>query len=158
VEGGITVDAERLRYPDPVLRVKDTMDMHAVAGGYGYVVFSLQDGRPLSHETFPSRGHARKEAEKKTQDALLILEIQPDGMTYREAEAVLKYERTLWSAGCRTPDTLETEENSGLLSMPHQKWDRQRMLQQLKTGKPLPGGPHENLPNGLVPAAYQRGN
>lgn len=139
---------EREQYPDPVLRVKDEMDFHAVAGGFGYAVFSLQTGSPLTHHTYPSRAAARKDGEKQTTDHLLILEIQPDGMPYNEAQAVLRYERTLISQGVRTPDQFEDEANSGLLSMPHQAHDRVRMAQQLRTGKPLyPSNvPYGNLP------------
>jgi hypothetical protein len=129
-------DLERLKWPDPVLRVKDCMDLHAVAGGRGYVAFSLQTGVPMSPFSFPSRGLARKEAEKATMDHLLILEIQPDGMPYKEAAAVLQYERTLISQGVRTPDVFETEENSGMLSMPRTRHDRRRMAAQLRKGKP----------------------
>jgi hypothetical protein len=129
--------SERDKWPDPVKRVKDEMDFHAVAGGFGYAVFSMQDGRPLTHDTYPSRALARKAGERKTSDHLLILEVQPDGMPYNEADAVLKYERALNSAGYRTPDTLESEENSGLLSMPRNRHDRRRMARQLKTGKAL---------------------
>lgn len=138
---------ERDKWPDPVRRVKDTMDMHAVAGGHGYVAFNLTDGRPYMG-TYPSRGTARRAAEKSTRDHLLIIEIQPDGMTYREANAVLQYERTLISQGVRTPDTLETEENSGLLSMPRTRYDRRRMAAQLRLGRPLTpvGAAYGNLP------------
>lgn len=141
-------DLEREKWPDPVRRVKDEMDMHAVAGARGYVAFSLQTGKPVLHSTFPSRGTARRSAEKLTTDMLLIIEVQPDGMTYKEADACLRYERTLASAGFRTPDTLETEENSGLLSMPRTKQDRKRMVNQLLSGKPLvpDGTSYGNLP------------
>lgn len=142
------MDAERDKWPDPVRRVKDEMDFHAVAGGYGYAVFSMQDGRPLTHIAYPSRREARKAGERQTQDFLLILEIQPDGMPYREADAVLRYERALNSAGVRTPDSLESEENSGILSMPRNRHDRRRMAAQLKSGKPLypAGTSYGNLP------------
>lgn len=146
------IDTERAKWPDPVLRVKDEMDMHAVGGGRGYCAFNLQTGKPMSRgNTFPSRAAARRNAEKKTMDHLLIIEVQPDGMTYREADCCLRYERTLVSAGVRTPDHFETEENSGLLSMPRTKHDRQRMYQQLVSGKPLlpEGLPYGNLPSFL---------
>jgi len=130
-------DLERLKWPDPVLRIKDVMDMHAVAGSFGYVAFSLQTGKSLTGPWHTSRRSARREAEKKTADHLLILEIQPDGMTYREADAVLRYERALASAGIRTPDSLESEENSGILSMPRNRHDRRAMAAQLRRGKPL---------------------
>lgn len=151
---------ERLKWPDPVLRVKDEMDMHAVAGGQGYAVFSLQDGMPLTHDTYPSRAYARRYGERKSTDHLLIIEVQPDGMSYREAEAVLKYERTLVSAGFRSPDSLETEENSGVLSMPRTKSDQIRMIRQLKSGRPLYPShiPYGNTPSMKqhVPPAFLR--
>jgi hypothetical protein len=149
-------DLERLKWPDPVLRVKDTMDMHAVAGGHGYVAFSLQTGVPQSPFAFPSRRLARRDAEKTTTDNLLIIEIQPDGMPYREAAAVLRYERTLISQGIRTPDEFETEENSGLLSMPRTRHDRRRMAAQLRKGQTasLPA----DVPYGNLPYFLRKGN
>lgn len=148
-------DTERLKWPDPVLRVKDAMDVHAIAMHEGateggYAVFRLSDGVPMSGALFPSRAAARKEAERKTRDHLLIIEAQPDGMPFREAEAVLKYERTLIGMGIRSPDTeyLETQENSGLLSMPRNRHDRRAMTAQLRKGKPLypPEITYGNLP------------
>jgi len=134
----VSEDLERLKWPDPVLRIKDEMDLHAVAGGKGYCAFNLQTGKPMSRgNTFPSRAAARRNAEKRTMDHILILEVQPDGMPYHEADAVLRYERTLIAAGVRTPDQFETEENSGMLSMPRTKLDRSRMIKQLVSGKPL---------------------
>ena len=124
-------------WPDPVKRVKDEMDMHAVVHDIGYAVFSMQDGRPITHDAYPSRADARRFAEKLTTDFLLIIEISPDGMPYNEADAVLKYERTLNNMGMRSPDSLETEENSGLLSMPRNRHDRRRMARQLITGRAL---------------------
>lgn len=133
-------------WPDDVKRVKDAMDLHAVAGMAGnYMVCSLQTGKPVTNDCYPSRMVARRFAERKTTDALLILQVAPDGMTYKEAEACLKYERTLYAAGFRTPDHFETEENSGLLSMPHNPHDQKRMIRQLVSGRPLPGI-HSNIP------------
>lgn len=141
--------SERDQWPDPVKRVKDAMDLHAVAGGRGYAVFSLQTGHPLTGDTYSSRGEARRFGERKTTDHLLILEVCPDGMPYREAAAVLQYERQLINAGVRTPDSLETEENSGLLSMPQNRHDRRRMAAQLKKGSKLTPDdvPYGNLPS-----------
>jgi hypothetical protein len=152
---GEALVSERDNYPDPVLRVKDAMDLHAIAMSEGataggYAVFSLQTGVPITNDLYPSRGDARRMAEKRTTDALLILEAQPDGMPFREAEAVLKYERVLYSTGHRTPDSLETEQNSGLMSMPRTKSDRRRMVKQLVSGRPItPDGPYGNLPHFL---------
>jgi hypothetical protein len=147
------IDLERLKWADPVLRVKDEMDMHALAGGYGYAVFSMQDGRPITHDTYPSRADARRMAEKRTTDFLLILEVQPDGMPYREADACLKYERQLNSMGYRSPDVLEDEANSGLLSMPRTPHDRRRMAKQLVSGKQITP---DDTPYGNIPAAFLR--
>jgi hypothetical protein len=142
-------DLERLKWPDPVLRVKDEMDMHAVAGGFGYVAFKLRNGKPVTHNTYPSRGKARFHAERKTREPLLILEVQPDGMPYKEAACVLQYERTLQASGVRTPDEFETEENSGMMSMPRTSFDRARMIAQLRAGKPLypADQPYGNTPS-----------
>lgn len=141
-------------YPDPVKRVKDAMDLHALAmmAGEttgGYAVFRLTDGVPVTMDLYPSRAEARKFAERRTQDHLLIVQAQPDGMPANEAEAILKYERGLVSMGVRTPDVFETEENSGLLSMPRTRHDRRRMAAQLRKGKPLYSDetPYGNLPN-----------
>lgn len=136
-------------WPDDVKRVKDAMDLHAVAGSAGqYAVFSLQTGIPVVMDVFPSRRDARRIAARKTHDALLILQVQPDGMPYKEAECCLKYERALWAAGFRTPDEMESEQNSGLLSIPRTKNDRRKMARQLISGKPLlpEGLPYGNLP------------
>lgn len=136
-------------WPDDVKRVKDEMDFHATMHHFGYAVFSLQDGRPITHDAYPSRADARRIAEKHTLDHLMILEISPDGMPYNEASACFKYERTLVNMGVRSPDTLETEANSGALSMPRNRHDRRRMAAQLKSGKPLYPAyiPYGNLPN-----------
>jgi hypothetical protein len=144
---------ERAKWPDPVLRVADEMNMHAAAhtpgDPFGYAVFSMETGTPVTHDLYPSRARARQSAEKITSDHLLIIEMQPDGMPFREAEAVLKYERTLvYNLGVRSPDSLETEENSAILSMPRNRHDRRRMARQLKTGKPLY---HESVSYGNLP-------
>lgn len=164
-------DELRALYPDPVLRIKDEMDLHALAvangagqmfsSGYGYAVFSLQTGVPITHDLYPSRGDARRIAERHTTDHLLILQVQPDGMPYREAQAVLNYERTLISAGLRTPDVMETEENSGLGSMPRMAYDRLRMMRQLAKGHALTpeGLAYSNLtPKGTPPAFIRKAN
>lgn len=137
-------------YPDDVRRVKDALDLHAVAGNAGkYIACRLDDGRPVTHDCYSSRGEARRFAERKTTTPLLIVQVQPDGAPLNEVAAVLKYERGLWAAGWRTPDTLETEENSGLLSMPRTKADRKRMARQLLSGRPLYPShvPYGNLPH-----------
>lgn len=136
-------------WPDDVKRVKDAMDMHALAGAAGqFAVFKLSDGTPVTNDTYPARGIARQYAEKHTMDALLILEVQPDGMPYNEAKACLDYERALWKGGFRTPDYDWESVNAGLLSMPRTKHDQKRMIKQLVSGKPITpdGYAYGNLP------------
>lgn len=125
-------------WPDEVKRIKSAMDMHSLAGSKGqYAVFSLADGRPITNDTYPARGIARQFAERKTNDGLLILEVSPDGIPFNEAQAVLNYERALYSGGFRTPDVDWENQNSGLLSMPRTKFDQKRMIKQLTSGKKI---------------------
>lgn len=120
------------------MHVKGAMDMHALAGSAGqYCVFSLEDGRPVTNDTYPARGIARQYAERKTSGALLILQVAPDGIPLKEAEACLKFERALWKGGYRTPDYDWESMNSALLEMPRMDHDKRRMARQLISGKPL---------------------
>lgn len=150
-------DLERQKYPDDVRRLKDEMDMHAVVKNRGWVVVSLQDGRPLNHTAYPDWKDAAKARQRRVDEhSWMILQIQPDGMPYREAQAVLNYERTLHKAGYRSPGP-DWEAGPLASSMPRTPQDQFRMIQQLASGKPLDGGrEHSNLPNGLVPKAFRR--
>ena len=133
-------------WSDEVKRIKDEMDMHAVLGQRGFVVFALADGSPLDHGAYPTWNEAVKAA-KWDRDRYFYPEIQPDGMTYREAAAVLYYARTLYDGGYRIPNPEWTDYQAS--SMPLQPHDRKRMVRQLITGKPLyPSDvPYGNLPN-----------
>lgn len=138
---------------DAARRIHEAMALHAIAKARGYFACKLMDGRPVTNDTFPSRAAARRIAERKTSDPLIILEVQPDGGTPKGCQIALDYERMLYSRGCRTPDALETEENSGLLSIPEFAHDRRRMARQLITGKPLVS-PEVTVSN--LPAAYRK--
>ena len=140
-------------WPDEVKRICGAMTMHTFAKAQGYAVFSLADGRPITNDVYPSRATARRFAERKTQDSLLILEVTPDGMPPNAAAACLKYERTLADMGWRTPDHFETEENSGLLSMPEHPHDRKRMIRQLVSGSKLVP---DDMPYGNLPGQERR--
>ena len=74
------------------------MDMHAIAGASGYVAFALADGRALDHTAYPEWSDAVKAA-KWDRDNYMFIEIQPDGMPYAEADAVLKYARLIHQLG-----------------------------------------------------------
>lgn len=128
-------DLERSRYPDDVLRIKDEMDMHAVLKQTGHwVAFHLADGKPLDHAAYPTWNDAVKAA-KWDRDNMMYLEVQPDGMPYREAAAVLKFARFIHDQGHRIPDPDWADyEASVMPRMPH---DRLLAARQLATGKPL---------------------
>ena len=139
-------DLERDKWPDEIRRIKDEMDMHAALKQRGWVVIALADGSPLDHAAYPTWNDAVKAA-KWNRDNYMFLEIQPDGMTYREAHAVLDYARKLYDGGYRIPNP---EWDAHMAStMPIQKHDRKIMLRQLISGKPLiPSDvPYGNLPN-----------
>jgi hypothetical protein len=142
-------------YPDDVKRLKDEMDFHATIGNHGWVVCSMADGRPLNHTAYPEWTDAARARSKRVDEhTWMILEIQPDGMPLNEAQAVLKYERTLHDAGYRSPSP-DWEAGPLASSMPRTKFDQNRMIHQLSTGKKIVEG--TNLPNGLVPRAYRKG-
>lgn len=136
---------ERDKWPDDVKRVKDEMDMHAVAGSYGYVAIHLSDGSALDHTAYPTWNDAVKAA-GWDRDNFMYPEIKPDGMPYREANAILEYARTIHKMGHRIP-TPEWQDHEAT-QMPRMTHDRIRAAAQLKTGTPLiPSDvPYGNLP------------
>jgi hypothetical protein len=146
--------------PDAAKRVKDELDMHAVAGARGWVVFALADGTPLDHTAYDSWNAAVKAA-KWNRDRYIFAEIQPDGCpSHREAAAIIHYARTLSRAGFRIPSP-DWEAGPLAASMPHQPADRRRMIRQLVSGRPLvpEGYATSNLPAERgIPAAFRKGN
>lgn len=132
-------------WPDDVKRVCDAMNLHAVAGSFGWVAFAMADGKPLdntAYETWNDAVHAAR----WDRDNYMFLEIQPDGMMPREAKACLDYARTLHNAGFRIPSP--DWEHGQAMSMPIQPADRRTMIKQLVSGTPLYPGDVEygNLP------------
>lgn len=133
------------QWPDDVKRVFNAMNMHAVAGSYGWVAFSMADGKPLDNTAYPTWNDAVRAA-KWDRDNYMFLEIQPDGMTPREAKACLDYARTLSKAGFRIPSP--DWEHGQAMSRPYQKRDRKQMIRQLVSGTPIypQHVPYGNLP------------
>jgi hypothetical protein len=133
------------QWPDDVKRVKDELDMHAVAGSFGFVAIALADGSPLDHTAYPTWNDAVKAA-KWDRDNFMFPEIQPDGIPYREAAAILEYARVIHSMGYRIPDP--GWEHGEATQMPRTAFDRIRAAGQLKAGKPIvgPNVPYGNLP------------
>lgn len=136
---------ERDRYPDDVKRVKDEMDYHAVMGHSGWIVLALADGTPLDHVPYETWSDACKAA-GWDRDRYIFCEIQPDGCGYREAQAILKYARTLYDRGFRIPSP---DWDAGPLasSMPRTQYDRNRMGRQLISGRALYPEGSSNLPS-----------
>lgn len=147
------IDLERSKWPDDVKRIKDTMDMHAVAGSRGWAAFSMADGTPLDNTVYDTWNDAVRAA-KWDRDNYLFIQVQPDGTSYREAKAVLDYARTLSKAGYRIPSP-DWEAGPMASSMPYQKHDRKRMIRQLIKGTPLIPA---DVPYGNLPAAYRKDN
>lgn len=140
------------QWPDDVKRIKDTMDMHAVAGAYGWAVFALADGKPLDNTPYPTWNDAVKAA-KWDRDNYMYLEIKPDGMPYNEASAVLKFARGIHDMGHRipSPDWADYE----AMQMPRTKPDRVRAARQLITGKPITP---DDVPYGNLPYFFRKVN
>jgi len=122
------------------------MDMHALLKQRGWVAFKLEDGSALDHACYPTWNEAVKAA-KWDRDRFFYLEVQPDGMPYKEASAVLDFARKLYAGGYRIPNPEWTDHMAS--TMPLQPHDRKRALRQLISGKPLlsPDIPYGNLPN-----------
>jgi hypothetical protein len=137
---------EAKTYSDDAKRVADEMTLHAVAGSHGFAVFRLSDGRPMDHTAYDSWSAAVKGA-KWDRDNYMYLEIQPDGMTLREGQAVLDYARIVSKMGFRIPSPDWADHQA--MSMPYQKRDRMKMARQLASGKPLypEGWVASNLPS-----------
>ena len=140
-----------VRYSDDVRRVADEMDLHAVAGSSGWAVFALADGRPADHTPYESWTAAVKST-KWDRDNFMYLEIRPDGMPLREAEAVLRYARFIHSQGWRIPSP-DAEQFAQATQMPYQPRDRRVMAKQLISGRPLYP---DDVPYTNLPSAFRR--
>lgn len=125
-------------------RLKDEMDLHAIAKSRGWVAFHLADGKPADHVVYERRQDAVKHM-RWDRDNFLYLEIQPDGMPLKEGIAVLTWARFVHKMGWRIPDP-EFDMPPG---MPRTRRDRRLMARQLVSGKPLvpEGFALSNLPS-----------
>lgn len=116
-------------YGDDARRIADEMNMHAVAKSEGWAVFRLSDGSPFDHVPYARRTDAVK-ATGWDRDRFLYLEIQPDGMSGKEADAVLRYARMVHDAGFRIPSP-DFEYDPAMPLMPH---DRLATIRHLASG------------------------
>lgn len=133
------------RYTDAARRIKDEMDLHAVAGDTGWAVFSLADGRPRDHVAYDSWSEAVKST-GWDRDNYFYLEIDPGGMPLGEAQAVLDYARFVRAMGGRVPPP-DSHYGELFSSMPFYEHDKIRMARQLASGKPIDPRGLTNLPS-----------
>jgi hypothetical protein len=142
------------QFSDAARRISDEMNMHAIAkSGGSWAVFALADGRPLDHTAYPTWTLAVTAA-KWDRDRYMFIEVQPDGCNPNEAEALLTYQRTLYSMGYRIPSP-DWAAGPMASSMPTQSWDKRTMANQLISGRPIDPRGFSNLPNEqIIPPAF----
>lgn len=117
------------KYSDAAKRIAHEMTVHSVAGMAGHwASFKLSDGTS-DHTPYSQRVLAVK-ANKWDRDRYMYLEITPDGMQVKEAQALLEYFRTLHDAGWRLPDA-EFDYDP---TMPQFEWDRRKTIAHLTSG------------------------
>lgn len=85
-------------------RIADAMTLHAVAGNAGqWASFRLDSGTEVHrHATYATRVEAVRHA-RWNRDTVIYLEIKPDGMQPKEAQAFLSYARFMHARGWRLP-------------------------------------------------------
>ncbi len=117
-------------FPDDARRIADEMTLHTIAGSAGmWAAFRMSDGQPIDHVAYERREDAVRAA-KHDRDTTVYLEIQPDGMTPREAQAFLSYARMLHDAGFRLP----SPDFDFDASMPAFGWDQRAKIRHLASG------------------------
>lgn len=81
----------------------DAITLHAVAGSAGkWAVITLQDGRPRDMVAYETRAEAVMST-RWNRDYYVYILIAPDGMQPKEAEAFLKYARSIDASTIRFP-------------------------------------------------------
>jgi hypothetical protein len=114
---------------DEAKRVASEMTMHAVNGNAGcWASFKLSDGTS-DHEAYPDRILAVK-VNKWDRDNYMYLEITPDGMQPKQAQALLEYYREFHDAGWRLPSPDFDYDPT----MPMFDWDKKKTIAHLTSG------------------------
>lgn len=144
------IPAALRRVPDPVKRVKHEMDMHAVAGSYGFVAFAIEDGSPLDHSAYETYADALR-AMKWNRENYFVIEVQPEGMSFEEATAVLGYARFCRQMGGWVPAPEEADKMPAPGTIPYFERDQKLMARQLATGRRIP----DHLMRNINPATGQ---
>lgn len=116
---------------DDAKRIADAMTLHSIAGNAGrWASFRMSDGREVhAHTAYATRREAVRFA-NWDRDTTVYLEIAPDGMQPKEAQAFLNFARFLHSQGWRLPDP-DFDFDGGMPAFP---WDQRAMARHLISG------------------------
>jgi len=118
---------------DEARRIADAMTLHTLAGQAGqWASFRMSDGREVQRGVAYATRVQAVRAAGWDRDTTVYLEITPDGMEPKAAQAFLSYARFLHSRGWRLPSP-DFDFDGG---MPAFSWDRAAMARQLIGGKP----------------------
>lgn len=107
-------------YSDEAKRISHVMNIHAVAKSEGWAAFKLSDGSS-DNTPYPTRIDAVR-AMKWDRDNYVYLEIAPDGMHPKAAQAFLGYARWLHDQGWRLPNPDFDYDPT----MPMHSWDQKK--------------------------------
>lgn len=118
-------------FADASKRISDAMTLHYLAGSAGqWCAFRLADGTSPDHHTvYPTRIECVR-FQKWDRDNVVYLQVEPPGMSPKEAGAFLQWARFLHSQGWRLPDP-GFDYDGG---MPDRKSDRLAMARHLISG------------------------
>lgn len=130
----MSTEHSNLLASDDARRMADAMTLHSIAGSAGrWASFWLGTGHEVHrHAAYATRIEAVRFA-RWDRDRVVYLEITPDGMEPKEAQAFLNYARFLHAQGWRLPDP-DFDYDGG---RPTFAWDRFAMAKQLTGGKPV---------------------
>lgn len=105
--------------------MSDAVTLAAIAGGAGnWLAVKLQDGR-CDNTLYPSRSEAQRH--QLSPEHCTFIQVPPDGMQIRQADAVLDFWRQCHSAGFRAVDPRDD-----MPSMPLTAPDARRQIRLLK--------------------------
>ena len=134
-----TPAASEIAYLDPdfsdaAKRISDAMTLHYLAGSAGqWCAFRLDNGKSPDRNTTYDRWVECVRFQKWDRDRFVYLQVEPPGMTPKEAGAFLKYARFLHSRGWRLPPPDEFD-FPDVSACPEFKADRLAMARHLISG------------------------
>jgi hypothetical protein len=121
-------------FSDAAKRISDAMTLHYLAGSAGqWCAFRLADGTSPDHNTTYDKWVECVRFQKWNRDQFVYLQVEPPGMTAREAGAYLQYARFLHSQGWRLPPPDEFD-YPDVSACPQFKADRLAMARHLISG------------------------